>query len=700
MSLGFTGKILRINLTTGDFHVEDSSKYNDYIGGAGVGTRIMYEEVPVGTKPYDEANKLVYSVGPNTGTSAPCSGRTTITSLSTFTKGNMIIHAHMGGEMAYMMKMAGYDTIIVEGKATSPVYIKIRNDEVSIQDASSMWGKTTREATKMIADIEGKEYNTTCIGQAGENLVNQSCMLNATSHSGGAGTGAVMGSKNLKAITIYGTGSVKVADSKKIFELNNYVMKELMGSNNNHVVPSTERPWAEYHDPGSRWTGRPGLTWGAADGGPIDTGDSPPGELDKFGYRCQKAYKDFGPLSEKYTVKMSGCTSCPVRCFGVLDIPFMEEEGYAPVAANTCMPNFEYASILPIPKDYKEAGDGTFLANYAAFSTADDLGLWENYGELPNTIKYFIKYGIMEKILSKEEYDDLPWDLYEAGDPGFIRDIQYRIAEKRGEISNLGEGAYYISERYKDLLGDEYLNAQEMSIVSPLGWSRHHGNECAAQVGALTNIFYNRDCMTHTIVNIWGSGLPYDVLNPIIENYFGQGALDKPKAYTPMNQSKAKFAKFGVVRQWLHDSFTLCNWVWPMTLSPMKERGYVGDLTVEAQYMSAITGEEWTMEELDFAAERGLQLLRATQVLGLNTMDMRNEHDRFNDWIYDIDPDIPAFSEGTVKMDREDMENALTLIYREMGWDEVTGSPTRATLERFGLGDVAEDLASKNLLPA
>ncbi|MFB0972139.1 MAG: aldehyde ferredoxin oxidoreductase N-terminal domain-containing protein, partial [Neofamilia sp.] len=312
MSLGFTGKILRINLTTGDFNVEDSSKYNDYIGGAGVGTRIMYEEVPTGTKPYDEANKLVYSVGPNTGTSAPCSGRTTITSLSTFTKGNMIIHAHMGGEMAYMMKMAGYDTIIVEGKAASPVYIKIKNDEVSIQDASAMWGKTTREATKMIADIEGKEFNTTCIGQAGENLVNQSCMLNATSHSGGAGTGAVMGSKNLKAITIYGTGSVKVAEPKKIFELNNYVMNELMGSNNNHVVPSTERPWAEYHDPGSRWTGRPGLTWGAADGGPIDTGDSPPGELDKFGYRCQKAYKDYGPLSEKYTVKMSGCTSCPV----------------------------------------------------------------------------------------------------------------------------------------------------------------------------------------------------------------------------------------------------------------------------------------------------------------------------------------------------------------------------------------------------
>lgn len=700
MTLGFTGKQLRINLTTGESTVEDSLKYKDYIGGAGVGTRIMYEEVPVGTKPYDEANKLIYSVGPNTGTSAPCSGRITITSLSTFTKGHNIIHAHMGGEMAYMMKMAGYDTIIVEGKADKPVFIKIRDDEVSIEDASDLWGQSTRETTKRIADKIGKEYNTTAIGVAGENLVNLSCMLNATAHSGGGGTGAVMGSKNLKAISIYGTGGVKVADGKKILELNNYVMKDLMGSNNNHVVPSTERPWAEYHDPNSRWTGRPGLTWGAADGGPVDTGDAPPGELNKFGYRCQKAYKDFGPVSEKYTVKMGGCTSCPVRCYGVVEVPFMEEEGYLPVGANTCMPNFEYAKILNKPKDYMEEGDGTFLANYAALTTADELGLWENYGELPNTIKYFIDHNILEQILPKEEYDDLRWDLYEAGDPGFIRDIQTRIAEKRGEIAHLGEGAYFVNERYKDILGDDYLNAKEVSVISPLGWSKHHGNECAAQVGALTNIFYNRDCMTHTIVNIWGSGLPYDVLNPIIEDYFGKGCLDKVKNYTPMNESKAKFAKFGVVRQWLHDSFTLCNWVWPMTLSPLPERGYKGDLTVEAQYMTAITGDEWSMEDLDFAAERGLQLLRATTVLGLNTVDMRNEHDAFNDWVYDMDPDFKAFEEGTIKMDRADMQTALTMIYREMGWDEVTGAPTRATLEKFGLGDVADDLASKNLLPA
>ena len=117
-------------------------------------------------------------------------------------------------------------------------------------------------------------------------------------------------------------------------------------------------------------------------------------------------------------------------------------------------------------------------------------------------------------------------------------------------------------------------------------------------MGLLTNIIYNRDGMCHTIVNITGSGLPYDLQKSIIEEIFGAGALDKPKAYTPMNESKAKFAKFGVIRQVIHDSMTLCNWVWPMTFSPRKDRGYKGDLSVEAQYMAAITGQAWAAHSL------------------------------------------------------------------------------------------------------
>ena len=700
MTNGWSGKILRVNLTAGTSSVEDSSKYYDYIGGTGFGDRIMYEEVPVGTKPFDEANKIIAAVGPNTGSSAPCSGRTTFTSLSTFTKGNMVVNSHMGGELAVMLKYAGYDAVIVEGKAAVPVYIKIKDDEVSIEDASDLWGKSTRETAVKIQEKDGRGFTVVACGQAGENLVNLSCIINAANHSAGAGIGAIFGSKNLKAISVYGTGAVHVADPKKIMELNNYVMSDLMGSNNNHVVPSTERPWAEYYDPDSRWTGRPGLTWGAAEGGPVDTGDSEPGEINKFGYRCQKAFKDFGPESEKYTVKMTGCTSCPIRCSATVYLPELEKEGYVAAVSNTCMPNFMWAKVMNgNHKDYVDEGDGKFYCNVAALSTADDLGLWDNYGELPNTVNYFLKHDLLKEILPKEEYDSLPWDKYEAGDPAFIKDIMTRIATKQGEISHLGDGAYYVNERYKDLLGGKYLNALEMSVWSPLGWSKHHGNECDAQVGALTNLFFNRDCMCHTIVNAWGSGLPYDIKKGILEERFGEGCLDQPKNYTPMNEAKAKFAKFGVVRQTLHDSFTLCNWVWPMTFSPRKDRNYKGDLSVEAQYMTAITGEEWTEENLDLAAERVLQLQRAMSVMWLGTNDMRHEHDAMTDWPFDMDPDFKAFEEGTIKMDRKDMELAYTMLYKEMGWDEKLGCPTRETLEKFNLKDVADKLESMNLLP-
>ena len=699
MQYGWTGKLLRVNLTTGLVTTEDSSKYNDYIGGSGTGNRIMYEEVPVGTLPYDEANKVIFAVGPNTGTSAPCSGRTTITSLSTFTKAHMVVHAHIGGEIASHMKAAGYDIFIVEGKSASPVYIKIDDANVTIEDASDLWGKTTRETSVEIIKRAKKEFTVTSIGLAGENMVNLACVLNAANHSGGAGVGAVFGSKNLKAVAMYGTGSVHIADPKKVLELNHYVMADLMGSNNNHVVPSTERPWAEYSHPGSRWTGHPGLTWGAAEGGPVDTGDSVPGDINTFGYRCQKSVFDHGAVAEKYTVKMSGCTSCPVRCSGSVYLPKLEAEGYTAAVSNTCMPDFMWAKVLESYKDYEEEGDGKFYANVAAFSTADDLGLWDNYGELPNTLSYFIKNGHLKTILSKEEYDSLPWDLYEAGDAAFIKDIMYRLSTKNGEIANLAMGAYFVDQKYHDVVGDDYLNNKAMSVISPLGWSKHHGSECMGATGALTNIFYNRDCMTHTLVNIDGSGLPHDIKKGIVDGLFGEGALDMQKAYKPMNQSKAKLAKFGVVRQSLHDSFTLCNWVWPMTFSPLKERGYKGDLTVEAQYMTAITGKNWSMEELDFAAERGMQLLRAMQVLSLGTTDMLNEHDQLTDWSYDMEPDFKAFEEGTVKLDREDMKVAYKMLYKEMGWDEKTGAPTRSTLEKFGLADVADKLAAAKLLP-
>lgn len=136
-----------------------------------------------------------------------------------------------------------------------------------------------------------------------------------------------------------------------------------------------------------------------------------------------------------------------------------------------------------------------------------------------------------------------------------------------------------------------------------------------------------------------------------------------------------------------------------MTLSPLKSRNYRGDLTIESKFYNAVTGLAEDEASLDFAAERVFQLHRAETVRRMGTMDMRHEHDILSPWVYDRDPDLPAFAPGTDKLDREDMQKALTMFYEEMGWDPVLGCPTRATLLRFGLNDEVQALDVEGLLP-
>ena len=119
---GWSGNLLRVNLTTRECTLESSEKYFKYIGGKGMANRIMYDEVPAGTDPSSIDNKLVFAVGPNTGSNAPCSGRTTIATLSCFTENGAIVDAHMGGDTAIMMKECGFDAVIIEGEAAAPCY--------------------------------------------------------------------------------------------------------------------------------------------------------------------------------------------------------------------------------------------------------------------------------------------------------------------------------------------------------------------------------------------------------------------------------------------------------------------------------------------------------------------------------------------------------------------------------------------------
>jgi aldehyde:ferredoxin oxidoreductase len=694
-SFGWAGKILRVNLTTGAITTEPTEPYKGYIGGMGIANKIMYDEVPAGTKPFDEANKVVFSVGPLTASGVPLAGRATICSLSTFTKDYLIVDAHCGGMLGAMIKRAGYDTIIVEGKSDVPVYININNDDVQIKDASMVWGLGTRATTETLSRVEGTDACVAAIGQAWENLLPYACLINSRNHSAGAGVGSVLGSKKVKALVVNGSTTVNVADPVALAELSDYMLREIVGSNNNHAVPSTQQSWAEYYSERTRWTSRSGLYWAAAEGGPIETGEPKPGELNTVGYRCMKSIFDLGAAAEKYTVKMGGCHSCPIHCHADLYVERTGELGGYATSGNTCVAQNPATRMIEL-LDVELEADESVVWNTLGGTLIDDLGVWCNYGQLYLDISHVIASGVLEQNIPAEEFAALNLERLAAKDPSVLVDIFRMLAENKTEFAHLGWGPYDWCERWGD---QKWFDDSHSHLINYRGWPVHHANECYGQVGGVYNMMFNRDDMIHSAVNLQGCGLPQDIKEAIGEELWGPGSVDKTNNYTPMNESKARFTWWSIITDVLHDSLTLCNWVWPMTMSPTKARDYRGDLDLEAKFYTAVTGEQISTEELYKRAAKVMTLQRCNTMRGMGTKDLRNEHDKITEWVFTKDPDFQPFTEGTNKLDRDDFQLALTSTYREFKWDEVNGCPSAEGLDYYGgMEDVKADLQKVGLM--
>ncbi len=693
---GWVGKTLRINLSSGAISSENTvEKYKDYVGGAGLGLKVIWDEVPAGTKGMDEGNKIVFATGPCTGTSAPTGGRTSITTIHPLVyPTELVAHSHMGGYWGPELKFAGWDAIIIEGKADRPVWISIVDDKVEIRDASRLWGSGTYRTTAEICNEMGPEAHVAAIGQAGENLVRMSTVCTDYCHSAG-GIGAVLGSKNLKAIGVKGSGQINIASDKKAWRDYVKYVETLMGANNNHVVPSTPQRWAEYYSPSTRWTARKGLFWGAANP-PVETGECDPHDINSMGYRTMKAIYDLGPLAEKYTVRMGGCHSCPIRCYSYIDVPSVETKYKGPrTAAQTCI-GWHGNSVFKMFPDGPK-GLTNIEAAVMGKNLADDYGVFCAYGQLQRDFKWCYDKGFIKDKLSKAEYDAIAWDKFEKGNPEFLFDFYRRIAYRDGELgTTLGEGPGRLSARWN--LPQEYYDDHDV-LYWKMGHTKHHSNEDGGQVGVLINMLSNRDAMNHSIVNFLRNGLPLKVQKAIGAQLWGsEDAVDAAANWTPMNPYKAKFTKWGLVRQLLHDSLTVCNWVYPLIASPLKERNYVGDNGVEAQMYSLATGDQKSTEELDLAGERMVNLFRALTIRDMGTKEMRTKHDTVPAWVFDYPKDKKPFTPGHDKMDRDDIEKAKDLFYTEMGWDVATGAPTRETYERLGMKEIADGLEAKGLL--
>ena len=219
---GYIGKILHIDLSSSKVHVEDLKEEwaRQFIGGSGLGAKFLYEMTDERTNPLGSENPLIFMTGPFTGTVVPLSGRHAVVSRSPLT--GIFGESDVGGTWGANLKKAGFDGIVVTGKSEKPAYLWVQNGKWEIRDASHLWGKDTYEIDPLLKKETHEKAVVSTIGQAGENQVSLAAIMTDGKDgraAGRCGMGAVMGSKNLKAIVVYGTGNVSVYNPESIARL-------------------------------------------------------------------------------------------------------------------------------------------------------------------------------------------------------------------------------------------------------------------------------------------------------------------------------------------------------------------------------------------------------------------------------------------------------------------------------------------------
>jgi aldehyde:ferredoxin oxidoreductase len=235
MKFGYQNKILRVNLSDNSLDIDEPDEffYRTYLGGEGFVVYYLLKELEQGIDPLSPKNKLIFATGPVTGVSISGSGRNCVGAKSPLTNG--FGEAEVGGYWGPELKRAGFDAIIVEGKSKDPIYLWIHDQKVEFRDAKHLWGKITGDAQELIKrELKDDYVHISQIGPGGEHLVKYACIINDLRNAAGrTGMGAVMGSKNLKAVVVRGHKKIDIANKEKLRKLrdlfNNYYLKPYKG---------------------------------------------------------------------------------------------------------------------------------------------------------------------------------------------------------------------------------------------------------------------------------------------------------------------------------------------------------------------------------------------------------------------------------------------------------------------------------------
>jgi len=627
--LGYADKILRVNLSKEKI-LEDKLEEDvarKFIGGRCLGAKILFDEVKPETNPLGAENKLIIATGVLTGIPFAGNSRYVIMAKSPLT--GIWGEANASGFFGPELKRTGYEIVIVEGKAKTPVYLWVHNGNAEIEDARHLWGKTTGEAQKIIREeIKDKMVRVASIGLGGENLVKYACVISDLNRAAGrTGMGAVMGSKNLKAIAVRGTEKIEFAHEKRLMELIRMANKEV-------------------------WEGVYGdLLHKYGTAGDLDDLDAT-GRLPTKNFR-KSTFKGFDKITgetmaETILVKRGACYACPVACIRIVEAkePYTVDPAYGG-------PEYETAAAL---------GSLCMNDNLVALAKANEL--CNKYGVDTISTGVVIAFAMecYEKglVTKKDTQDiDLTWGNYNA-----IIQLIEKIVKREGFGDILAEG---VKEAAKKIgKGAEkfaiHIKGQEVPMHEPrgkkgLGLSYATSNRGACHLQAEHDDIFEDERWLCPEIGLNKTITPRDRL------YFGK--------------EKAKLVKI-VGDLWaLYDSLIVCKF----TTYP---EGGIGVKRL-SDIVAAATGWDITVNELMVVGERAFNLCRA--------FNIREGITRKDDILPTrlMEPLQEGPYKGEI-ISSDMLNKALDHYYEFRGWEKTTGIPTRRKLEELDLKYVADEL--------
>lgn len=628
MPFGYHGKILRVNLSEEQFWIEekDESFYRLYMGGGALGAYYILKNVKPGTDAFDPKNMIVFAGSIVSGFPIAGFTRHSVTSISPLTGG--IADSEAGGFWVRGLKAAGFDAVVVEGKAKKPVYLLMNNGNIEIKDASHLWGKVTGD----VQDIIRKENNNDkirilSIGPAGEKKVRYACILNELKHvNGRGGHGAVMGSKNLKAIAVYGNLFPKAADPDMVKNIAQSFMKRFMDF------------------PGSR-----GLREGGTSRILITQNNTSqlPSYNWKTGFfeKAEKISRD--EIKENVGAGDEGCFACPVFCKKSVkaETPFKIDPKYGGPEYETLA---TLGSLLGISDLYTICKANELCNKYS-------LDTISTGGSIAFAIDCFEK-----GILTSKDTDGLELKF---GDKKILIPLIERIVKREGIGDLIAEGVKKMAER----LGEK---SKKLAVhCKGLEFPGHDPRvkKSLSLAYSLTPIGADHMSSIHDSLNTPATPtMVRDRLKPL--------GIYEPLDLDDLGPRKAKYFYQTHVIYSVYSCLDICLFV----MAPARALNF--NQLVDA--VDAITGWETSLWELAQLGERRLQMMRAFNIAAGFT----KEDDILPPLMFE--PMVGGSTDGK-KIDIEDFQNAVKVVYDIAGWDE-NGKLKKSKLTELSIDWVAK----------